>query len=98
PGFVVIQRAFELPARMRPAGQVRDLLFLCVFFVDGVSVTLEVALEVPQYGQRRTASPGRAVIEQYRPVQRGMVYPIVSLMGGAFIIAVQHFYRGFINL
>src|SRR5690606_39795406 len=83
---------------MRPAGQMGYVFVPCIFLVYGIPVRLQVPPEAAQYGQRCAAPAGGAVVKQYRSLQRGMVYPIVSLVGGALFIAVQYFYRGLIHL
>src|SRR5690606_14380781 len=83
---------------MRPAGQMGNLFLFAIFFVHGISVTLEISLEVPQHGQRCAAAPGRAIVKQYRSIQGSMVYPIPTGVGSALLITVQYFYSCFIDL
>src|SRR5690606_12516882 len=83
---------------MCPAGQVRDIFSAAIFLIDGIPIGLQITLEGVQQLLGSNLSARGLVVKQHRPVQWGMVYPIVSLMGGAFLIAVQHFYRGLVNL
>src|SRR5690606_38389324 len=95
---IIVQCLFKLTACVCPTGQVGDLFFLAILFIHGISVRLEITFESAQYGQRRTAAPGGAIIKKHSPIQWSVVYPIITLMGSAFLIAIEYFYSRFIYL
>ena len=80
------------------AGKVCYLFLFSVFLVNGVAIGLEISFEVSKHRNNGDASTGGTVIKQHGSVQRSMVDTIIALMGSTFFVAIQYFYRCFVNL